>query len=209
MSDARLVEQAHAATYRWPLDLAGFEAELVLTEDGQAHNGHLSVELRPGKPPKVSVSLEGAATEQVHWTTRQLTRIVTHRQETPFAKELTVVPEEREHPMGVLLKADDRFSSLFRVRGDWITEVTRTMADTVNRVFHLRRESAPDGRHLPAVLASTRSSLDGQIVQVELIEDTYAEAGGLMFPRSRSVISQSATGVHTRLIELIVKEVAR
>lgn len=202
------VARAHAATYRWPVGFAGFRADLTFQDGRAVFGGSLEVALRPGGPPKLEVALDGADRDQVQWVSRQLTRMVTHRQEAAFDKTVTVVEEPSEHPLGVLLRADDRFSTLFRVRGDWITEVTRHLPEAVNRVFHLRRVQAHDGRYLPAHLVSTRADpATGLIAAMDLIEDAYLEADGVMLPRSRSVISQSAQGIRTRIVYLL--EVAK
>lgn len=201
-----MIELAHALTYRWPEEFPGFQADLDFQDDDATHSGTLAVALRPGKPPKMEVELDGG---DVQWVTRLLLRMVTHRQDAPFDKRLKPVDERGQHPMGRLYRADDRFDTLFRVRGDWITEVTRRLPDSVNRVYHLSRQRAADGRYLPAQLASTRSDPgSGVITRLELIDDSYAETGGVMLPESRSVISQTAQGVNTRVVRITNRKVA-
>ncbi|GAA3121812.1 DUF3386 family protein [Streptosporangium carneum] len=197
------LERAKALLYRWPADFTGFSADLLLTDAALTFRG--TVRIEAGRPAEPEITLEGASDEQVGWVARQLTSLVTHRSARHEDDEagLTVTEDSTDHPLGVLVTTDDRFGSTYRIRGDWITEITRHTPSTTVRVYVVNRVTTSDGRFLPCHLAATLSDPEtGAITGLELLDERYVEVDGVMLPARRSVVSQSSRGVVTRVVEL-------
>ncbi|MEV8631196.1 DUF3386 family protein [Streptosporangium sp. NPDC051023] len=201
-SASSALERARALIYRWPADFAGFSANLSLKDATHTFRGTARIGTDRSAEPEVT--LEGASGEQVEWVTRQLASLVAHRRARRNDEAApTLAEESADHPLGVLVRTDDRFGSAYRVRGDWITETTRHTPSATVRVYVANRETTPDGRFLPCHLATTFSDPEtGTITRLELLDERYVEVDGLMLPARRSVISQSSRGVVARVIEL-------
>ncbi|MEV7005809.1 DUF3386 family protein [Streptosporangium sp. NPDC051022] len=196
------MERAKASIYRWPADFAGFSAELLLTDGALTFRG--TVRVGTGRSAGPEIELAGADGEQVEWVGRQLASLVAHRRAPRRDEAAPVAAEDAsDHPLGVLVTTDDRFRSAYRVRGDWITQITRHLPEATLRVYTVSRETAPDGRFLPSHIAGTFSDpRSGAITRLELLDERYVEVDGVMLPARRSVISQSSSGVVTRVVEL-------
>ena len=123
-----LVRRAHAGAYRYPADFAGFRASVVWHVDGRSSSGIVVARIGP----EIEIELEAdAAEEDRAWVERELRSIVGHRRASTYesgdGRHAKHVGDDLGHPLGTVVEMDDEYGSSYRVSGDEISTVTRTL----------------------------------------------------------------------------------
>ena len=197
----QMLQRAHAARACWGPNFPGFTADVTVSIDNETVRG------------KVDVSADGAVELDLpsgpakEWARTQLRSLVMHRgihgptELEPGAKFLE---PEGGHPLGRLIQlADDRMGSAYRIKGDEILEVNRTMKGKrfSNRILANRRNA--EGKLLP--LAFTVSYWDeatGKLERVEAFHDTWTRVGHLDLPKTHTQVVSSDGKSPVRQLEL-------
>ena len=163
----------------------GFTATLEVDQDGKRSGGELTV-LPSGK-----VKIELQDREATEWASRILESIVNHRlkRETHKHEEAPVAfgPQD-QHPLGRLVKKDDRVSSTYRIKGRQILQVNQKTEKGWLSLNVL--EYAPT-RHgfLPKQVAVFQFDEKGSLVKSTVFTDEYVEVERFWLPKSRVIIT--------------------
>lgn len=202
-SDADAVlRRAHEARANWGPGFPGFSADLAVRSGEREARGTVRVS------PEGEVALDMPDGPAKEWARRQLRSIVMHRglrgptRLSPGAKFLE--PESSSHPLGRLIElAGDGMGSAYRIRGDEITEVNRTMGRDrfTNRVLANARNA--EGRLLP--LAYTVAHWDdpsGRLERVETYHATWTRVGRLDLPAVHTQVVAEDGASAVRQLEL-------
>jgi hypothetical protein len=192
---------AHEARACWGPNFPGFNADLVVRVDDEAVRGTLDV------APDGAVTLDLPDGPAKDWARAQLRSIVMHRGihgPTELETGARFLETTEEHPLGRLIQlADDRMGSAYRVRGDEITEVNRTMGERrfSNRILANSRNA--EGKLLPLAYTVSYWTVPGdRLERVEAFHATWTRVGPLDLPSTHTQIT-SADGLSTvRQIEL-------
>ncbi|KAF0225996.1 MAG: hypothetical protein FD167_4890, partial [bacterium] len=95
-----LLKEAHDARQVWPVDFAGFTAEVVFNDNGKVIVGKLSYEQKAG----VVLNVEEISPESKTWLVNQLNSLLSHRRGGDFAKRDGANPitfgEDDKSPIG-------------------------------------------------------------------------------------------------------------
>lgn len=195
------LRRAHLARATWGPKFPGFTADVAVKGDGEAVRGTVDVSADG------TVELDLPSGPAKDWARTQLRSIVMHRGlEGPTELEpgATFLEPEGGHPLGRLIKlADGRMGSAYRVKGEEILEVNRTMKDKrfSNRILANRRNA--EGKLLP--LAYTVSHWDdasGKLERAEVFHATWTRVGHLDLPRTHTQIATSDGKSTVRRLEL-------
>ncbi len=187
---AALMRQAHDGRAEWR-NFQGFEARLRCTVDGAAAEGTISVD-REGK---VKLSLpEGP---HFAWVQRPLDSLVGHRlAEDEAITNVEFADSETEHPHGRLLRSlDPKNKSMWRVKGDVLTEVHRNGDDSRFIISIADVERTPEGKHLPRNFVVTTWELpSGRIQSVRQVYQEWRRFSGVDLPTRYLAISNRSDG---------------
>ena len=195
-----LLRRAFGSTYRWSAAFKGFSARLRVEEAGRAVEGTVDVRL----PESITVSL--ADPELQKWTEGQVGMMAVHRGHRTFeeadGRHTLTLGEEDGHPLGrLLLIHGDGMNSRYRVAGDRIRQINRSMGPVRFTINVEDALTTPDGRHL-----TTRYTVyyfhptDGAIKQVDSITDHHAVVDGVYLPGTRRIISAENGEVRVRVM---------
>jgi hypothetical protein len=157
-----LLHRAFGSTYRWSAAFKGFSARLRVEEVGRTVDGAVDVRL----PESITVSL--ADPELQKWTEGQVGMMAVHRGHRTFeeadGRHTLTLAEEDGHPLGRLLQIHgDGMNSRYRVAGDRIRQINRSMGPVRFTINVEDALTTPDGRHLDPlhrVLLSPDGRLD-------------------------------------------------
>ncbi len=146
-----LVRRAHARAYRYPEAFAGFRASLDWRIGERSGEG--AVVARSG--PEIELEVDAADDDRA-WVERELRSIVGHRQASAYergdGRHTKRVADEPGHPLGVLVELGDEYASSYRVSGDELAAVTRTMGDRRFTIVVHERAEMGDGTALPTAV---------------------------------------------------------
>ena len=195
-----LLRRAFGSTYRWSAAFKGFSARLRVEEAGRAVEGTVDVRL----PESITVS--GADPELQKWTEGQVGMMAVHRGHRTFeeadGRHTLTLGEEDGHPLGrLLLIHGDGMNSRYRVAGDRIRQINRSMGPVRFTINVEDALTTPDGRHL-----TTRYTVyyfhptDGSIKQVDSITDHHAVVDGVHLPGTRRIINAENGEVRVRVM---------
>lgn len=195
-----LLRRAFGSTYRWNAAFKGFWARLRIEEAGRAVDGTVDVRL----PESITVSL--ADPELQKWTEGQVGMMAVHRGHRTFeeadGRHTLTLGEVDGHPLGRLLQIHgDGMNSRYRVAGDRIRQINRSMGPVRFTINVEDALTTPDGRHL-----TTRYTVyyfqptDGSIKQVDSITDHHAVVDGVYLPGTRRIINAERGEVRVRLL---------
>jgi hypothetical protein len=195
-----LLRRAFGSTYRWSAAFKGFSARLRVEEVGRTVDGAVDVRL----PESITVSL--ADPELQKWTEGQVGMMAVHRGHRTFeeadGRHTLTLAEEDGHPLGRLLQIHgDGMNSRYRVAGDRIRQINRSMGPVRFTINVEDALTTPDGRHL-----TTRYTVyyfhptDGSIKQVDSITDHHAVVDGVHLPGTRRVINVENGEVRVRVM---------
>src|SRR5687768_12361072 len=121
-----LLHRAFERTSRWRADFAGFQANLLVNDDGVENRGPVTVTM----PRSIEVTLPETNLQQ--WAQQQLAMMAGHRAYRSFDQAdgkyvLTLGPAEA-HPLGRLVFIHgDGMNSRYRVRDERICQIQRLM----------------------------------------------------------------------------------
>jgi hypothetical protein len=196
-----VLQRAFESTYRWKANFKGFRARLTIREAGKQAEGDVLVEL----PETIKVSLSDGDAQK--WAEGQIGMMAVHRGHRTFeqsdGRHTLGLGEDDGHPLGrLLLIQGDAMNSRYRVLGNHIRQINRSMGPVRFTINVEDAMTTPDGRHL-----TTRYTVyyfnpqDGAIKQVDSISDEHANLNGVLVPGTRRVISTEAGEVRVRVME--------
>ncbi len=199
-----VLERAHQARASWGPAFPGFTADVAVQGEGPEARGTLRVS------PQGEVTLDMPEGPARTWARSQLRSIVMHRgldgppHQEPGSTFAEPESEGDSNPLGRLIRLSGGDSqSAYRIKGDEIREVNRTMGKTrfTNVVLESMRNA--EGKTLP--LAYSTSYFDaatGKLQRVETIHDSWARVGKLDLPRSRTQVTATDGKSQARRLEL-------
>lgn len=196
-----VMERAHKVGYRYPTGFAGFQARFDSTQGDVALSGTVTVRA----PQDIVVETSGQE-EGRSWIHQELTSMAGHRWNVPYQEadgRHVLTLESSEHPLGDLIRVQDRFNSFYRVREGEITQVSREIGPHRFSIFMQERVAAPDGRTLPVhfTVVFWRTQ-DGQVTKTNIFSDRYQAVAGVFLPACRRVISVDGSGLTVREFRL-------
>jgi hypothetical protein len=175
----KLMAQAHAGRAEWK-SFAGFAADVAVAVDGKATTGTLRV------AADGTFKLDLKEPQGMEWAERTLTSVISHRLSDEGAiTNVEFADEETAHPLGRLLKsksASDK--SLWRVKGDVLTEVHRNHGKTrfIISIAEVTRNA--EGQHLPQdYTVTTWSTENNSLVSARQLHNEWTRVGTLDLPR--------------------------
>lgn len=199
-ADERL-KRAHLARACWGPNFPGFTAEVTVRVDGETVRGRVDV----SADGAVELGLPSGPAKD--WARTQLRSIVMHRGldgPTELEPGATFLEPENGHPLGRLIKlSDDRMGSAYRVKGDEILQVNRTMKGKrfSNRILANRRNA--EGKLLPLAYAVSHwDDASGKLERAEAFHATWTRVGHLDLPRTHTQIFTSDEKSSVRQLEL-------
>lgn len=188
-----LLLQAFERTARWQHDFKGFSADLTVNSDGKISKGSVTVK----GPKEVQVTLSDPELQK--WAEGQIAMIAVHRGPRSFeesdGKYALTLGEDVDHPFGpkVFIHGDG-MHSFYRIKGDRITQINRTMAHPgmPAMAFTINVEESTttvDGKFLTThYTVYYYSPQDGKLVNVESFADTHRRMDQSDLPATRRII---------------------
>ena len=196
-----LVRQAHARAYRYPGGFEGFRAELAWRTDDASETGAVLARTGP------EVELQGESGEEApDWVVKELRSIVGHRQFSEYetgdgAHEKRLAATG--HVLGEIVELGDSLESSYRVAGDEISSVTRTMGGRRFTIVVHDRFVVPDGRAVPTSFSVFYWDAEtGALTATEAYRDAVVDVGGIFLPSSRRVVRGDGDGLSVRELDL-------
>jgi hypothetical protein len=190
---AALMKQAHDGRAEWQ-NFSGFEARLRVSADGATAEGSISVD-RDGT---VKITLPDAA--RFAWAQRPLDSMIGHRLPTGEAiSDVEFADDQVDHPHGRLLRsADPKDKTLWRVKGDVLTEVHRAAENSRFTISIADVQRTPEGKHLPANFIVTTWELPSErLKSVRQVHQEWRRLNGVDLPTSYLAISNRSDGTTT------------
>jgi hypothetical protein len=197
-----LLKGAQALRETFPMDFAGFKAELIFDDNGQIRSG--SLDYQPAAGAKLTIA--GLSDEANSWLTQQLNSLLSHRRASDFAKgegryPLSLPPGDHS-PLGRRVLINDKLKSSYRIRDGQITEVDRTMGDRIV-ITILATRGTGNGKYLPHhFVVNTFDAKSGALSRTDMFTDEFAELDGVWLPSMRRVISAEAGKLTGRVIAI-------
>ena len=200
-----LIRSAHARAYRYPEGFAGFSATVGWRVDERSGEG--SFVARTG--PEIDLELELEADDADRgWVERELRSIIGHRQASTYergdGRHVKQIAEEASgHALGVLVEIDDEYASSYRVSGEELSTVTRTMGGKRFTIVVHERRPMPDGTGLPtSFTVYFWDTSTGELSAAEAYRDAAVEVDGVFLPGSRVVVRGDKDGLSVRSLQL-------
>ena len=196
---ARL-QQAFEKTARWQTGFKGFTADVTVNMNGKESKGTVTVK----GPREVTVTL--AEPDVQKWAEGQIGMIAVHRGPRNFeesdGKYALTLGEDTNHPLGPTLNINgDGMHSYYRVKGDRITQINRTMPHMAFTINVEDSAVTQEGKYL-----TTRytvyyfSPQDGKLTNVESFTDTHVRIGQVDLPACRRVLSADNGAVSVKTL---------
>jgi hypothetical protein len=198
-----LLHAAHDRGYRYPPDFGGFEADLTFSGPEEDASG--TVKVAGSRAVELTIVAGDAARG---WLRRELGSMVGHRWHLPYEQadgENTLeLGDDEDDLLGVTIDVkQDRYDSSYRVLAGEISQVNRAMGRVRFSIQIQARDSAPDGRTLPAHFTVFYWDTDsGRLSRADVYRDVYATVDGVSLPVCRQIISAGDDGISTRRMEL-------
>jgi len=181
LSAAEQMQKAHDGRAVWQ-KFPGFEAEIVARQNGEEVRG------------KLLVAADGTLTFQWQtgsttpdWLSRSLDSLIGHRlSESDAIVDVEYADEEPQHPFGRLIKSKDKQDqSLWRVKGDVLTEVHRFNEKTHFVISVADVARTPEGQHLPQdFTVDTWDRATGRLIKSRQVHTTWTRVSGVDLPQS-------------------------
>lgn len=171
------MDKAHHGRATWT-KFPGFSADIAAASAGHATSGTLNV-TADGK-----IELKLADSKGMEWVQRSLNSIIGHRlADDQGATNVAFADEDTKHPFGRLLKSKDPSEkSLWRVRGDVLTEVHRFHGDNHMVISVGEVARTPEGTHLPKSYSVTTWDKAGAIVTARQVQQEWKRVSGVDLP---------------------------
>lgn len=173
-----MMRTAHDARALWH-GLSGFSADITVSTNGVIAEGRLTVTANG------ELQLEDLESEHSQWAVRRLQSLVDHRMpqedrdyDVSFADDVTT------HPLGRLIRIhNDRFHSLYRIAGDVITEVHRTMGTTRFSITVTETHRNIEGKHLPEAYSVSWWNVEsGALTACDVVRNEWVRIDGFDLP---------------------------
>ncbi len=193
----QLMTEAHEGRAVWT-DFHGFTADIIATVDGKSTKGTLDVS------PEGALELKLSDPSGMEWVERTLQSTVSHRLSDDGAiTNVEFADEDRNHPMGPLLKSKDPADkSLWRVKGDVLTEVHRNHGKTRFIISVGEVSRTAEGKHLPhSFVVTTWDNETGAITKARQVQNEWKRFGRLDLPVR--LVGMNATSDGKRQVEEI------
>ncbi len=199
-----LVRRAHARAYRYPAGLAGFRASVGWQVDDRSGSG--TVTARTGAEVGIELDADVSGDDRA-WVERELRSIVAHRQASTYeegdGRHAKRVGEDSGHRLGTLIELDDEYGSSYRVSGEELSTVTRTLGGRRFTIVVHERMTAPDGAGLPTSFSVFYwDAGSGDLAASEAYRDVPVEVDGILLPASRTIVRAASDGLSVRSLEL-------
>jgi hypothetical protein len=184
-----LLRQAFEKTARWQADFKGFTSDLKVNVNGKELRG--TVTATGARDVKVLLG----DPELEKWAEGQIGMIVVHRGPRSFedsdGKYSLTLGDDIDHPLGPRLNIHgDGMHSFYRVKGDRITQINRTMPHMAFTINVEESTVTQEGKFL-----TTRytvyyfSPKDGKLTNVESFTDSHTRVASSDLPATRRIIS--------------------
>ena len=194
-----LLRRAFEKTARWPADFKGFTADLAVNVDGKEITGTVTIK----SAQDVAVSIADAEIQK--WAAGTIGMIAIHRGPRTFdqsdGKSVLTLDRGAAHPLGQTIRIHDTLKSHYRVKGDRITQINRTMGPMTFTINVEDSTMTADNRYL-----TTRYSVyyfnpqDGHLTNVESFTDAHVRVGQADLPASRRIISAESGTVSVKTL---------
>lgn len=198
-----LLHVAHDRRSNLPKDLTGFSADVTVNDNGTETTGSVAYSKAKG----LEMQIPQASKEAQDWLRSALLSAVAHRMAGDFARgdgsnPITFTSDDHS-PLGRQVALNDNFHSLYRVKDNQITEVTRTMGNLRLTITMLENIVVDNGQYLPKHFAVTYfDAKTGAVEHAEYFTDTHSRIDGAWMPTARRVVFAAPTGITTRSYEL-------
>jgi hypothetical protein len=192
----QLMARAHDTRATWD-GFPGFTAELAVSANEQQASG--IVEFSADGAVKVSLP------EGFEWVETKLQSLADHRRGGGDRKyDVSFADDHTQHPLGRLIKINDDalMGSHYRIGGDVITEVHRTMGDTRFTITVIDVARNREGKYLPKMYTvSFWDVKTGNLKSTSVIRDQWLEVDRWELPSDLLTIETADDG------QRVVKEI--
>lgn len=204
LSAREALKRAAETRYVLPSDLSALYARFIITDDEGELRGSVAWTQTDGL--KVTVVGSGERAEDYR---RRVESLIQHRLPNDFDQgdgKHNLTWTGKDNLIGKQIALNDAMNSMYRVSGDVIVEVDRTLGDTRLIVSVVDIERLPTGKNLPkALFVSYFDAASGALKRTETMIDEYSEQNGVLIPLSRRVyISENGA---LRTFEIALRDV--
>ncbi len=182
LSATELLAQSRAARAVWN-DFPGFTARLTVSIDDQTQEGTLRV-AQDGR-----IDLEGFRFARGQSPVRTLRSLVGHRLPgSSLSEEATYVADAGETGLGTLVQLQgDGMGSHYRIQGDVITEVNRTLEEGRFSISVLSVHRNAEGKYLPEMFVVDSWDQEGELTS-SATHHVWQRIGKFDLPQQMTVI---------------------
>ncbi len=193
------MQAAHDGRAVWN-DFPGFEAVLSANRDSEVVAGRLVI------TPTGSVELRLSGADKAEWLEKALDSLIGHRLANSEAiRNVEYADDHAAHPLGRLIRSRDAAEkSLWRVRGDVLTEVHR-FSDKTHFVISVSDVArTPEGKHLPQdFTVETWDRATGRLIKSRQVHTEWTRVQNIDLPtRWWAVVNSDGEGRSVEAFEL-------
>ncbi|MCH8829993.1 MAG: DUF3386 family protein [Planctomycetes bacterium] len=199
LSAEQMMIRAHQSRAEWQ-HFPGFSADIIVTRDGHRAAGTLTVTADGG------IKLKLTDKHEAQWAERSLKSVVAHRRSSRGRKyNVTFADNVKNHPLGRLIKLnEDLMGSVYRIKGDVITEVHRKMGTIRFTISITEVTRNTEGKYLPRSYSfSTWDAKTGDLKSNTTVHDSWKRVGKFDLPSRLLWVTTKNNGAReVRQIEL-------
>lgn len=187
---AAMMREAHDGRATWT-NFPGFHAKVRCHVDGTAVEGDLTV------TPSGDMECLLDKSEKFSWVERTLDSVIGHRLSDGEAiTNVGFADNDTRHPQGRLIKSrDPAEKSLWRAKGDVLTEVHRIGKDSHLVISIVDVWRTAEGKHLPKSFVVTKSKRPGgEIESVREVYNEWKRVGSIDLPTLHRAVTTRADG---------------
>jgi len=201
LSARETLKRAAEARYVLPSDLSALYARFVITDD----EGELRGSIAWTKADGLKVTVVGTG-ERAEDYQRRVESLIQHRLPGDFDQgdgKHNLTWTGNDNLIGKQIALNDAMNSMYRVNGDAVVEVDRTLGDTRLIVSVVDFEKLASGKNLPkAMVVSYFDAASGALKRTETLLDGYRDQDGVLVPSSRRVYISEGGALRTFEIAL-------
>jgi len=193
------LKSASEARASFPKNLLGFSADFSADVEGRTVSGHVVYD--PGSD--LQLTLSGGTDQDQAWVRGQIRSQILHRSGVPFEKgdgTYAIAFTGSENALGKQVALSDSMQSKYRIRGDEILEVDRTIGGERLIVCVLDTLQTKAGKRLSTQMSVTHFAADGTLKASEMITDKFEIVSDIPFPGTRRVLATTPQGITTKTI---------
>ncbi len=184
-----LLKGAHDARQVVPESFNGFSADLILDVDGEKYNGKVVY----NRKAKTEITFADLSADDKSWVEEKLMNLIGHRRGGDFAsgdgRNPITFAKLSSNNFGTAVELNDRLKSQYRVKGNKVTEVTRTMGGTKFTISVVDSQETEPGKYLTKnFIVTYRDAETGAIKEIENYYDSYDKIDGVWLPTARTVL---------------------